>query len=99
MKVTVSMLMTAFGVLTACSRTAPVRSAPEGASVARVCRPEAAAALVGHAAPDNTLIQQRTGAVMIRRIAPGDAVTHDFRDNRITLVIDPAGNVVNASCG
>jgi len=31
--------------------------------------------------------------------APGDPVTHDFRENRVTIAIDPAGKVVEANCG
>lgn len=81
------------GLLTACSTTA--REAP----AASMCRSDAAAMLTGHAAPDDAQVKQRTGAELVRRIAPGDAVTHDFRENRITLAIDPAGKVVQAVCG
>lgn len=86
-------------LLAACTTTAQDASAPQGDPVARMCRPEAAAKFVGQAAPDDAQIQQRTGAELIRRIAPGDAVTHDFRENRITLAIDTAGKVVQADCG
>jgi hypothetical protein len=88
------------GLLAACTTTtAQVASAPQGDAVARACRPDAAAELVGQAALDDAPIQQRTGAELIRRIAPGDAVTHDFRENRVTLAIDSAGKVVLATCG
>ena len=80
-------------LLAACSTTA--REAP----VASKCRSDAAVMLVGHAAPDDLQVKQRTGAELIRRIAPGDPVTQDFRENRITLAIDPAGKVVQAVCG
>jgi hypothetical protein len=93
MKLIIPTVLTAFGLLTACST--PVQEIP----AARICRPEAAAMLVGRVAPDDPEVKQRTGAELIRRIAPGDAVTHDFRENRITLAIDPAGKVVQASCG
>jgi|GEM_PF-1338461 len=99
MKLVIFTLATISGLLGACTTTAQVASAPQGAPVYRTCRPEGAAKLVGQAAPDNAHIQARTGAELIRRIAPGDAVTHDFRENRITLAIDPAGKVVQASCG
>jgi len=81
------------GLLAACSTTA------QDTPAASLCRPDAAAMLVGHAAPDDAQVKQRTGAELIRRIAPGDQVTHDFRENRITLAIDPAGKVVQAVCG
>ena len=99
MKLVVFTLATISGLLGACTTTAQVASAPQGASIARACRPDGAAKLVGQAAPDDAHIQARTGADLIRRIAPGDAVTHDFRENRITLAIDRAGKVVQAACG
>lgn len=68
-------------------------------SAPRQCRPEAAAKLVGHVAPDDAQVKHRTGASTIRRIAPGDMVTQDFRVERITLSVDPTGMVVSAICG
>jgi len=65
----------------------------------RACRPEAATQLVRHPVPDDARIKWRTGADVIRRIAPGDMVTHDFRENRITIAVDPSGEVVQAICG
>lgn len=99
MKVMVTTLMTVSGLLAACSTTAKEVPTTPGLPATGACRPDAAAKLVGHAAPEDAQIQQRTGADLIRRIAPGDAVTHDFRENRITLAIDPTGKVVQASCG
>lgn len=99
MKAVVFTLTTVSGLLAACSTTAQDAPAPQGAPSSRLCRPEAATKLVGYAAPDDAQIQQRTGAELIRRIAPGDAVTHDFRDNRITLATEPSGKVVQANCG
>lgn len=81
------------GLLTACST--PARDPP----AANICRSGAAATLVGHAAPDDPQVKHGTGAELIRRIAPGDQITHDFRENRITLAIDPSGKVVQAVCG
>ena len=92
MKLIVPTLIGACGLLTACSTTA------QGDSTPRACRPEAAAKLIGVAAPDDAQIKQRTGAELVRRIAPGDPVTHDFRENRITIAVD-LGKVVQASCG
>jgi hypothetical protein len=63
-----------------------------------VCRPVAAAALVGKAAPDDATILQGTGSAIVRRIAPGDATTKDFREERVTITIAD-GRIVAASCG
>lgn len=88
------MLVPAFGLagLGACATTGttePLRT---------FCRPAAAAALVGKAAPDDAAILQMTGSSIVRRIAPGDATTKDFREERITVTIAD-GQVVAASCG
>ncbi|KQS46020.1 MULTISPECIES: I78 family peptidase inhibitor [unclassified Sphingomonas] len=63
-----------------------------------VCRPAAAATLVGKAAPDDAAILRTTGSSIVRRIAPGDATTKDFREERVTVTI-ANGQVVAASCG
>lgn len=100
MRVMTATLMTVSSLLTACSTTAQeTPMAQADSSTPSVCRPEAAAKLVGHAAPDDAQIRLQTGAELIRRIAPGDAVTHDYRQNRVTIAIDSAGKVVEASCG
>lgn len=62
------------------------------------CRPAAAAALVGKTAIDDAAILKTTGSSIVRRIAPGDATTKDFREERVTVTIDD-GRVVAASCG
>ncbi|WP_425312199.1 I78 family peptidase inhibitor [Pseudorhizobium halotolerans] len=43
---------------------------------------------------------QRTGAKTVRQIQPGDMVTQDFREDRVTIETDPAsGRVTRATCG
>ena len=84
--------MLSLAVLGACASTGttePGRS---------VCRPAAAAALVGKAAPNDAAILQSTGSTIVRRIAPGDPTTRDFREERVTVTIAD-GQVVAASCG
>ncbi|WP_310384301.1 I78 family peptidase inhibitor [Rhizobium sp. 1399] len=64
------------------------------------CDPVAARALVGQPKPTDKEAGQQTGATVVRQIAPGQPVTHDFRDNRVTLETDPtSGRVVGATCG
>jgi len=103
MKSTAFTLVTASALLAACAPTGhdalTAPAAPDATPAPRQCQPDAAAKLVGHAAPDDAQVTQRTGASTIRRIAPGDMVTQDFRIERITLAIDPAGKVVSAICG
>lgn len=40
-----------------------------------------------------------TGATLVRVVRPGEAVTMDFREDRLTLELDEAGKVVSARCG
>jgi hypothetical protein len=41
-----------------------------------------------------------TGATIVRQINPGDAVTMDFRQERITIETDrKTGRIVRAYCG
>ncbi|MCV9945121.1 I78 family peptidase inhibitor [Rhizobium sp. BT-175] len=64
------------------------------------CDPVAARTFVGQAKPTDEEAKQRTRATIVRQIAPGQPVTHDYRDNRVTLETDPAsGRVVGATCG
>ena len=99
MKMKVAALLTVSGVLAACSATVQGSPAIQDSPTSQLCRSEGAAALIGHAAPHDAQVKQSTGAELIRRIAPGDPVTHDFRENRVTIAIDPAGKVVQATCG
>lgn len=65
-----------------------------------ICNPAAAQRLIGKAKPSDADAMRLTGATLVRQIAPGDAVTHDLRDNRVTVETDPAsGRVTNATCG
>ncbi|AVH45360.1 I78 family peptidase inhibitor [Agrobacterium tumefaciens] len=64
------------------------------------CDPVSARALVGKPKPTDEEAQRRTGATIVRHIAPGQTVTHDYRENRVTLETDPtSGRVVGATCG
>lgn len=62
------------------------------------CNAEGAARLVGEVAPDDGTILRRTGSTIVRRIAPGDQVTQDYRLERVTVSI-AQGRVISASCG
>ncbi len=64
------------------------------------CDANAAQALVGRAAATVAAEAQRlSGARSVRRYATGDAVTMDFRPDRLNIESDAAGNVVKFSCG
>lgn len=65
-----------------------------------VCDAAATHRLIGESKPTEAEAMRVTGATLVRQIAPGDAVTHDLRDNRVTIETDPAsGRVIRATCG
>ncbi|MBP1881334.1 I78 family peptidase inhibitor [Agrobacterium rubi] len=64
-----------------------------------VCNTDAAQKLVGQKPTDEEVLLL-TKAKSLRRIEPGMMVTHDFREDRVTIESDPqTGRVVSAKCG
>ena len=64
------------------------------------CLAEEAKVLVGKTSLTDNEIKQKTQSEIIRRIAPGQPVTMDYRSNRITVTIDPVSKkITHASCG
>lgn len=63
------------------------------------CKAEAAQALVGKPKPTDEEAMRLTNAKTVRQITPGQMVTQDFREDRVTIETDPAtGRVVSARC-
>jgi hypothetical protein len=65
---------------------------------AATCNADVAATLVGRVAPDDATILRRTGGTIVRRIAPGDPMTRDYRVERVTVTV-AEDRVAAASCG
>ena len=81
-------------VLTSCSADS-VPATPKG-----LCQAEGTQSLIGKTKPTDVDAMRITGSNNVRQIAPGQMVTHDFRDDRVTIESDPAsGLVVGARCG
>lgn len=71
-----------------------------GATDPGVCRPDAAEQLAGMSRVSDPQAMQMTGATLVRQIAPGQGVTMDYRQERVTIETDPrAGKIVRAACG
>jgi len=65
-----------------------------------VCRPDAAEQLAGMSRVTDPQAMQMTGATLVRQIAPGQGVTMDYRQERVTIETDPrTGKIVRAACG
>lgn len=64
------------------------------------CSADAAQSLVGKPKPTDGEAMRITNAKTVRQIEPNQAVTHDLREDRVTIETDPAtGRVVGARCG
>lgn len=84
--------------LAACQSDAQQASAAPGLS--GLCREDAAETLAGKGRIDDAEAQQATGATVVRQIRPGQGVTMDYRQERVTIETDPkTGKIVRAYCG
>jgi hypothetical protein len=64
------------------------------------CQADVAQGLIGKAKPTDAEVMQLTDATRVRQITPGDMVTQDFREDRVTVETDPGtGLVAAARCG
>lgn len=64
------------------------------------CNADAATSLTGKQKPTDAAAMRITNSKTVRQIEPGQMVTHDFREDRVTIETDPAsGLVVGARCG
>ncbi|WP_181708018.1 I78 family peptidase inhibitor [Chthonobacter rhizosphaerae] len=67
----------------------------------RACRVERARFAIGEPATGRLIeaAARRSRASEVRVVRPGDFVTRDFREDRLTLETDRRGTVVAVSCG
>ncbi|WP_262331091.1 I78 family peptidase inhibitor [Bosea sp. BH3] len=65
-----------------------------------LCRRDAAETLAGKDRVTDEQAMQITGAPLVRQIKPGQPVTMDFRQERVTIETDPkTGKILRAFCG
>jgi Spy/CpxP family protein refolding chaperone len=96
----VAVLSLAALTLAACqsdAQQAPMSAAP---GLPGACSENAAETLAGKARVSDAEAQQITGATTVRQIRPGQGVTMDYRQERLTIETDPkTGRIVRAYCG
>lgn len=64
------------------------------------CVAEEAQKLVGQSGLTDGQIKQKTKSEIVRKVAPGQPMTMDYRTNRVTVTIDPASKkIIQATCG
>ncbi|TWT13106.1 hypothetical protein FQU96_10945 [Reyranella sp. CPCC 100927] len=78
----------------------PASSRPDTGSSTAICKRDAAEALTGKDRITDDQAKQITGASIVRQIRPGQGVTMDYRQERVTIETDPrTGKIVRAFCG
>ncbi|AYO54441.1 hemolysin [Acinetobacter wuhouensis] len=86
--------------ISACSSlpsSEPTNSTP---SKPTECVAAEAAKLVGQNDLSEAKIKQLTKATIVRKLAPNQPMTMDYRIERVTVTVDPATKkITNASCG
>lgn len=89
------LLLPAVLALAACA-TPPADTVAGG-----TCNAEPAQSLVGKPASDTNLQAafKASGARTMRSIKPGQAVTMDYREDRVNIYQDASGNIERISCG
>ncbi|MER2535937.1 MAG: I78 family peptidase inhibitor [Rhizobiaceae bacterium] len=93
-------LMSAAALALTASAVAACQTDAGSASTPGICRPQAAERLVGMNRLTDQQAMQLTGATLVRQIAPGQGVTLDYRQERVTIETDPrTGKITRASCG
>lgn len=82
---------------TAC---APVESMPPEHGAGH-CHADAAQSLIGRKMSDEAGQKARAlaGAGMVRWVRPGQAVTMDYRADRLNIMLDEKGRIARFSCG
>ncbi|MFV4925447.1 I78 family peptidase inhibitor [Acinetobacter baumannii] len=64
------------------------------------CVSEEAQKLVGQSGLTDDQIKQKTKSEIVRKVAPGQPMTMDYRSNRVTVTIDPTSKkITQATCG
>lgn len=86
-------------LLTACMEDMP-RPVP-GGPPPRECRNMALGQFVGREMTPrlHTRLRRASGARDVRVVRPGEAVTMDFRADRLTVYVGPRGRIDRLSCG
>lgn len=64
------------------------------------CKSEQATALIGQTMTTENDLKQKTGATLIRVLAPNQPATMDYRSERLTVSVEPkTKQILAASCG
>lgn len=97
-----STLIAVAWLLSACSATAPVTQAgPSKPTGSGACVADKVQWAVGKPGDQATMgrVWRESGAGLIRPISPNQAVTHDFRADRVNVQLDAKNLITQVTCG
>ena len=88
-------------LLAACAQPPAFRPAPPPERPKAICDEEPAQFALGRdqTAPLVEEVRQRSGAAIARVLRPGQVVTMEFNDQRVSVVVDAANKVTAVRCG
>ena len=96
-------LCVAVCMLAACASSAPMQPASGGPQVSGdgTCHADRVAWAVGKQGDEPTMkaVWKQSGSGLIRPIAPNQAVTRDFRPDRINVHLDAGNAITKVDCG
>lgn len=95
------MLLPLLGVSLAACAAKPVRTGGPLPPQRQACNPDVVQDEVGKPATAERLeaIRERSGSKVVRVVRPGQAVTMDFRGDRVDIHLDAQDVIVSVSCG
>lgn len=96
-----SLLLSVAFAFSACSSLPTQSDKPIANHQQKVCSSKKAEKLTGkNANMADQGILSSTNSEIIRRVTPSQPMSLDYRENRITLLVDPATNrIIRATCG
>lgn len=88
-------------LLAGCSTPEAVSEVAASAPAPGLCKPEGLEQFIGQTATADLagVMMKQSGAQTLRWVAPGMAVTMDFRQDRLTVSYDESYKILRASCG
>lgn len=95
-----NMIALAPAFLAACS-TAPAQPVVHGQTPGHTCKTEGTEQFVGQTRTDaiGADIKRVSNAAVLRWAPPGVMLTMDFREDRVTVWLDPANKITQIKCG
>lgn len=93
-------LVAALIATAACTPVEMRGETPAAAPTASACKTDSLGDLIGKRASDARadVMQTRSGARILRWIAPNTAVTMDFRPDRLNVYVDAKGRIERFTC-